>query len=136
MLAAAIAAPNASSADGNEDEARWLRLAVERICPQPGLSGLDVQGALPGSWLLDETRFPEDRDPRRIVVHLLLPGADMLTVERRQFRGRLRQFRVSHAVRDGGRARPSFQAIADGGCTVSVWRDRPCGETAWSRSLW
>ncbi len=25
---------------------------------------------------------------------------------------------------------------ADPHCGVSVWRDRPCGETAWSRSLW
>ena len=100
-LAATLALPNASIADGSDGEARWLRLAVERLCPQPGLSGLDAQDAIPGSWLLDETRRPDDRDPRRIAVRLLLPGADRLTVERRQFRGRLRQFRVSYAVRDG-----------------------------------
>ena len=117
-LAATLALPNGSIADGSDGEARWLRLAVERLCPQPGLSGLDAQDAIPGSWLLDETRRPDDRDPRRIAVRLLLPGADLLTVERRQFRGGLRQFRVAYAVRDGDRLRPSFQAIADGGCTV------------------
>ena len=121
-LAATLALPNGSIADGDKDAARWLLLAVERICPQTGLSGLDAQDALPGSWLLDETRWPDDRDPRRVVVRFLLPGADRLTIERRQFRGRLRQFRVSYAVRDGDRLRPSFQAIADGGCTVRSGR--------------
>ncbi|MDE0176311.1 MAG: S8 family serine peptidase [Defluviicoccus sp.] len=130
-LAAALALPNGSIADGNDSEARWLRLAVERLCPQPGLSGLDAQDAIPGSWLLDETRRPDDRDPRRIAVRLLLPGADRLTVERRQFRGRLRQFRVAYAVRDGDRLRPSFQAIADGGCTVRSGRAIRAEGDAW-----
>ena len=130
-LAATLALPNASIADGSDGEARWLRLAVERLCPQPGLSGLDAQDAIPGSWLLDETRRPDDRDPRRIAVRLLLPGADRLTVERRQFRGRLRQFRVSYAVRDGDRLRPSFQAIADSGCTVRSGRAIRAEGDAW-----
>ena len=130
-LAATLALPNGSIADGNDGEARWLRLAVERLCPQPGLSGLDAQDAIPGSWLLDETRRPDDRDPRRIAVRLLLPGADRLTVERRQFRGRLRQFRVAYAVRDGDRLRPSFQAIADGGCTVRSGRAIRAEGDAW-----
>ena len=129
-LAAAVAAPLASGAAA-EDEAHWLRLAIERICPRPGLSGLDVQNALPGSWLLDETRHPRDGDPRRIVVRLLLPVGDELTVERRQFRGRLRQFRVSHAARDGDSVRSSLQAIADGGCTVRSGRAIRTGGGAW-----
>lgn len=118
VLASMIAVPTGSIADSNRDEAHWLRLAVERVCPQPGLFGLDAQNAIPGSWFLDETRQPDNRDPRRIVVRLLLPGADELIIERRQFNGRLRQFLVSYAAHDGDGARPSLQAIADGGCTV------------------
>ena len=121
-LASAVAAPAGSIAERNRNEAHWLRLAVERLCPQPGLSGLDAQTALPGSWLLDETRRPEDGVPRRITIRLLLPGADELTVERRQFGGRLRQFLVSYAAHDGEGAQPSVQAIADGGCTIRSGR--------------
>ena len=131
LLAAVAALPTASIAGNDRDQARWLRLAVERLCPQPRLSGLDAQDAIPGSWLLDETRRPDDRNPRRVVVRLLLPGADRLTVERRQFGGRLRQFRVSYAVRRGDRLRPSFQAIADGGCTVRSGRAIRAKGDAW-----
>ncbi len=131
MLAATLALPDGAIAESDRDQARWLRLAVERVCPQPGLSGLDAQDAIRGSWLLDETRRPDDGDPRRIVVRLLLPGADRLTVERRQFRGRLRQFRVSYAVRDDDRLRPSFQAIADGGCKVRSGRAIRADGDAW-----
>ncbi len=121
-LTAAVAMPAGSAADRDRDGARWLRLAVERLCPGPGLAGLDAQDALPGSWLLDETRRPDDGDPRRIIVRLLLPGADELTVERRQFGGRLRQFLVSYAAHDGEGAQPSVQAIADGGCAIRSGR--------------
>ena len=131
LLAAVAALPTASIAGNDRDQARWLRLAVERLCPWPRLSGLDAQDAIPGSWLLDETRRPDDRDPRRVVVRLLLPGADRLTIERRQFRGRLRQFRVSYAERDGDRLRPSLQAIADGGCAVRSGRAIRAKGAAW-----
>ena len=131
VLAAAVAAPHASSAEGNGNEARWVRLAVERLCPLPGLAGLDALYALPGSWLVDESRYPGDRDPRRIAVRLLLPGADELAVERRQFGGRLRQFRVSYAVRDGDAARPFLQAIADGGCAIRSGRAIRSEGDAW-----
>ena len=131
VLAAAVAAPHVSSAEGNGNEARWVRLAVERLCPLPGLSGLDAQHALPGSWLVDESRYPGDRDPRRIAVRLLLPEADELAVERRQFGGRLRQFRVSYAVRDGDVARPFLQAIADGGCAIRSGRAIRSEGDAW-----
>lgn len=131
VLAAAVAAPHASSAEGNGNEARWVRLAVERLCPLPGLAGLDALNALPGSWLVDESRYPGDRNPRRIAVRLLLPGADELAVERRQFGGRLRQFRVSYAVRDGDAARPFLQAIADGGCAIRSGRAIRSEGDAW-----
>ena len=131
VFVAAIALPAGAVAESDRDPAGWLRLAVERLCPLPRLSGLDAQDVLPGSWLLDETRRPDDGDPRRIVVRLLLPGADRLAIERRQFRGRLRQFRVSYAVRDGDRLRPSFQAIADGGCTVRSGRAIRAKGEAW-----
>ncbi len=121
-LAAAAAMPAGRAADSDREAVRWLRLAVERLCPQPALSGLDAQDALPGSWLLDETRRPDDGAPRRIIVRLLLPGADELTVERRQSGGRLRRFLVSYAAHDGQGAQPSVQAIADGGCTIRSGR--------------
>ncbi len=121
-LAAGVAMPPGSAADANRTEAEWLRLAVERLCPEPGLTGLDAQDALSGSWLLNETRRPESGNPRRIVVRLLLPGAGELTVERRQFGGRLRQFLVSYAAHDGEDARPSLQAIADGSCAIRSGR--------------
>ena len=121
-LSSAVAAPAGSTAERNRNEAYWLRLAVERLCPQPTLSGLDAQTALPGSWLLEEIRQPDDGAPRRIVVRLLLPGAGELTVERRQFGGRLRQFLVSYAEHEGEGARPSRQAIADGGCAIRSGR--------------
>ena len=114
--------PVESAAGADRNEAEWLRLAVEQLCPEPGLTGLDAQDALPGSWLLDETRRPDGGEPRRIVVRLLLPGADELTVERRQFGGRLRQFLVSYAAHDGNGPRPSLQAIADGGCAIRSGR--------------
>ena len=108
-LATAVALLAGPAAGSDPDRARWLRLAVERMCPQPGLSGLDAQHAIPGSWLLHEERRPADGEPRRIVVRLLLPVSDELTVERRQFRGRLRQFRASYAVRHGHTAGRSFR---------------------------
>ena len=122
-LAAAVAIPaGPAAADRDREAVRWLRLAVERLCPQPALSGLDAQDALPGSWLLDETRRPDDGDPRRIAIRLLLPAGDELTVERRQSSGRLRRFLASYAAHDGQGARPSVQAIADGGCTIRSGR--------------
>ncbi len=130
-LAATLAMPVGSVADGREDAARWLRLAVERVCPRPGLSGLEVQDAMPGSWFLDETRGPDDQDPQRIVVRLLLPGANRLVIERRRFDGRLRRFVVSYAARDGDGARPSFQATADGGCAIRSGREIRADGDAW-----
>ena len=131
LLAATVALPGVSAADSSRKKADWLRLAVARLCPQPGLSGLDAQVALPDSWLLDESRRPTDGAPGRITVRLLLPGADELTVERRQFAGRLRQFLVSYAASDGEGARPSLQAIADGGCTIRSGRAIRAEDDGW-----
>ncbi|MDE2789866.1 MAG: S8 family serine peptidase [Paracoccaceae bacterium] len=117
----ALMPPDARSVEP-EDEAQWLRLAVDRICPLPGLSGLEAQDAIPGSWLLEETRYPDGDNPLRIVVRLMLPRADEIVIERRQFNGRLRQFRVSYAVHDGDGTRPSRLAIADGGCAIRSGR--------------
>ena len=131
LLASVPGTPAGPAAASGQEQARWLRLAVARLCPPPALSGLDAQAALPGSWLLDEARRPGDGAPRRIVVRLLLPGADELTVERRQSGGRLRQFLASYAVNDGGSLRPSLQAIADGGCAIRSGRALRAGGRAW-----
>ena len=95
---------------------------IEALCTQSDLTGRDAQTAIPGSWLLGETRRPDGDSPRRIVVRLLLPDADELTIERRQFNGRLRQFVVSYASGTGDEAQPRMQAIADGGCTIQSGR--------------
>ena len=131
LLASIFAMPIRSIAESEQDETDWLRLAVERVCPLPGLFGIDAQNAIPGSWFLEETRLPDDSTPLRIVVRLLLPGGDELTIERRQFNGRLRQFLVSYAVQDGDRVRPSFQAVADAGCTVQSGRAIWSHANAW-----
>lgn len=111
-----------ASADGRDSEAGWLRLAVEALCSQPDLTGIDAQTALPGSWLLQETRRPDDDNPRRIVVTLLLSNSDELSIERRQFNGRLRQFVVSYFAQAGDGTQPRMQAIADGGCMIQSGR--------------
>lgn len=122
LLASIVAMPLGSIAESEREERDWVRLAVERVCPQPELFGIDAQNAIPGTWFLDETRFPVDSEPLRIVVRLLLPGGDELTIERRQFDGKLRQFLVSYAVLEGDQARPSLQAVADAGCSVRAGR--------------
>ena len=129
--AALLALAGAASAESGPSPAGWLRLAVERLCPHPGLAGIAAQEALPGSWLLDETRRPGDGEPRRVVLRLLLPGADELTVERRRFRGRLRQFRASYAARAGDGARPALLAVADGGCAIRSGRAIRRDGAAW-----
>ena len=118
VLALVAVTPDGSIAESHKNEADRLRFAVERLCPQPGLSGLDAQHAIPGSWLLEETQVPDGQNPQRILVRLLLPPADELILERRQFDGKLRRFAVSYSVQDDDGARPSMQATADGACTI------------------
>jgi hypothetical protein len=112
----------AHAADEAGNPAELLRLTIERLCQEPDLTGLDAQTAIPGSWLVEETRRPDNGNPRRIVVRLVLPDASELVIERRQFSGRLRQFLVSQEVREGDHLRPHMQAIADGACTVQSGR--------------
>ncbi len=112
-IASAIAGP-VEAVQG----ADWIRLAVSRVCPQQELSGLDAESAIPGAWFLDETRQPDDSNPKRIVIRLLLPEGDELVLERRQHDGTLRQFRASYAARTGDRIQPALLAITDGGCTI------------------
>ena len=110
-------------AKAGEDAAHWLKLAVEKICPLPLLSGLEAQDALPGSWLLDEARLPSDHEPRIIRIRLLLPDAGELRLDRRQFQGQLRRFSVSYFVPDSRGVRPVLYAIADGTCSVRSGRE-------------
>ena len=109
-------------ADPLADARHWIKLAVERLCPQSDLFGFDAQTDLPGSWVLDETRSPESPNPRRIVLRMAVPGGAELTIERRQAGGQLRQFRVSYTVSDQDLSMPGMQAFADGNCTVQSGR--------------
>ncbi|MDJ1016628.1 MAG: S8 family serine peptidase [Paracoccaceae bacterium] len=100
----------------------WVQRAVADACPAPDLTGLGAQAALPGSWLLEETRLPSGADPRRITVRLVLPNTDEIVLERRQAGGRLRQFVVSYWSPEGGELRPVLQAFADGSCAIRSGR--------------
>lgn len=109
-------------ADDPASPADWIRLAIERLCPMETLDGLSAQEGLPGSWFTGEERLPPNGEPRRIRVRLLLPGADEIVLERRQFDGRLRQFIVEYYAWGGVRAEPRLQAMADGGCAIRSGR--------------
>ncbi len=122
VLAVAFAVPTGRSVAAGNDATDWLRLAIESVCPQPELTGISAQTAIPGSWLLEETRLPPDRTPYKVIVDLLLPGLDELTIERRQFNGKLRQFQVAFAAYANGLPQPLVQAIADGNCTIRSGR--------------
>lgn len=125
-LATLLAMPLWLSSDTGAQQtgtpADWVRLAHERLCAEADLTGTDAQQALPGSWLTLEERGPDPQDPLRISLRLVLPGADELAIERRQFDGRLRQFIVSYYLWDGAAPRPLLQATADGGCTLRAGR--------------
>jgi hypothetical protein len=118
-----------------------LRLAVAQLCPRPALVGFEAQTAIPGSWLIDETRWPKDGPPRRTRVTLLVTGAGPehgageLTIERRQVGDRLRQFRVSYAMQSGADGQSDLQpvllAIADGSCTIQSSRAIRSEGEAW-----
>ncbi|MET1414837.1 S8 family serine peptidase [Roseibium sp. HPY-6] len=95
------------------------------------MTGLEVQGALPESWLLEEQRVPQSGTPARISIRLVLPGGDELTLESRLNNGALRQFRASLAEVDGQDVNPLFLAIADGSCTVRSARAIRKGDPPW-----
>lgn len=122
VLALTVLAPSEPAVAASDDAAGWLHSAVDDVCPLPELTGISAQTAIPGSWLLDEVRHPANRVPYKIVVNLLLSGLDQLTIERRQFDGKLRQFQVAYSTHGNGGPRPLLQAIADGSCTIRSGR--------------
>jgi len=109
----------------------WLKNAVAVLCPLADVTGLDAQDRLPGTWLLDETRQPTADAPNRITVHLALPNADELTIERLQHAGRMRQFRAVYHQQTGNGTEPVLLAIADGGCAIQSGRRLRPGQHPW-----
>ncbi|MFY0690485.1 MAG: S8 family serine peptidase [Paracoccaceae bacterium] len=130
-LCVVLATTGAWAAEPRDGRVRAVLGAIEALCGAPELSGLAAQAAIPGSWLLEETRRPDTGPPRLISVRLALAGADEITLERRQINGQLRQFRVSYALDRGAGPMPSLLAIADGGCTVQSGRELRSEGTAW-----
>ena len=122
LVAAVSMALTSLAAQAADSPAAWVQRAVTELCPRAQLTGLDAQIGLPGSWLLDETRLPPDGPPQRISLRLALPHGDEIVIERRQFGGQLRQFRVSHFDQTGDGLRPRLMAIADGSCAIGSGR--------------
>ncbi len=119
LIATVTLAQTTASFAGPIDEARkWIAASVAEVCPEPGLSGFDVQLALPGVLLLEEQAFPDTGDPRRLLMRFAIPGGGKLTVERRQVGGVMRQFRTSVSMPGPTGLLPTMQAIADGTCTI------------------
>lgn len=118
-LSIALVDPTASTADVATE---WVQRTITTLCPRGDLTGLDAQTELPGSWLLEDRRTPPDGEPRRITLRLALPHGDEVEVERRQFGGQLRQFRVSYFEQTGSALQPSLMAIADGSCVIGSGR--------------
>lgn len=121
FIALGLALATPALADRNA-QADVLKSTIEALCPLDDLTSFDAQLAIPGSWLVSETRLPNPQDPFRITVTLALAFGDELTIERRQFRGRLRQFVVSYSTAEAEGLRPALQAIADGACTIQSGR--------------
>ena len=132
LFAALLCALPLSAAQSADPIARdWVTRALETVCPEPELLGLEAQTRLPGSWLLEETRRPESGPPRRVAVELLLPNTDKITLERRGVGERLQQFRVRYFYSDGVDFRPGLMAIADGNCTTQSARAFRDGVDGW-----
>lgn len=129
LLLAGLLLPASSAAAG--DAKRWIAMSMERLCARPALSGFDAQLLLDGSWLLEETAWPDPASPQRTTLRLALPDGGELTVERRAVGGQLRQFRAAYSSFDGERLVPAMQAIADGACTVQSARAMRAGPGAW-----
>ncbi|MGF1610088.1 MAG: S8 family serine peptidase [Kiloniellales bacterium] len=100
----------------------WLRLAVERLCAQVPLFGLEAQQALPGAWLLGEDLHEAGQAIARVEQRFALPGGDELRVLRSQPGGRLRRFTVEIYEIEGEGQVPLVQAIADAGCQLHSGR--------------
>ncbi len=123
--------PSRSNSLDPQGPQQWLTAAVAALCPLRDLNGLDAQDRLPGSWLLEEVRLPTADAPNLITLHLALPNADELTLERRQHAGRVRQFRAAYHAHTGDGTRPTLLAIADGDCTVQSGRRLREGPYPW-----
>jgi subtilisin family serine protease len=132
LLLGSLAGPFPPSAFAQvETERHWVETAVETLCPIDGITGIEAQSLLPGTWLVDETRRPATGAAASITIRLQLPHADELEIERRQHQGRLRQFRVSFFSRDGGVPAPRLMAVADGTCAVRSGRRIRVEGDAW-----
>lgn len=121
----------AALSQDTEDIRDWVALAIERVCTDPDMDGLAAQNALPGSWLLEETRQPATGSPGRVSMRFALPGGAELTLQLRLVSGALRQFRASVAEQNGQRPDPRFLAIADGSCMVRSAREIRAGKQPW-----
>ncbi len=123
-----------------------LRLADGGLMLRIERDGRSVQVRLPPA-----TVFPEDGGLRLVLVREVARIEDAWpdgpAPRQGGARGTANCWRRWRARRRGSPSRRSRCASGAGrgsrrsitpaaGCTVSVWRDRPCGETAWSRSLW
>lgn len=115
-------APTLGLAQSENTAEYWIQLAIDRVCGKTDASGLEVQGALSGSWLLEESRRPNNGAPNRIRFKLVLSGGHDLVLESRLFNGQLRQFRASFFQAGKGGLQPRLLAIADGGCTIQSSR--------------
>lgn len=123
---------NVASQAGSPSSARdWIRQATTHVCGKADMSGLQIQNALAGSWLLEESYQPNETAPVRTSFRLALPGGDEMTLESRLANGMLRQFRASYSKFDGNELRPALLAIADGSCTVRSAREIREEEGPW-----
>jgi len=113
----------AASAQDPENARDWIALAIERICSNPDMDGLAAQTALPGSWLIEETRQPATGVPSRVSMRFAMPGGAELSLQLRLANGAMRQFRASVAVPNGQNLDPRLLAIADGSCVVRSARE-------------
>ncbi len=99
-----------------EDARDWIALAIERVCDDPSKDGLAVQNALPGSWLLEDTRQPPTGPPGRILMRFALPEGHELTLQSRLANGTLRQFRASVTMQNGQGLETGSGATLSGDC--------------------
>lgn len=126
-----ILAPIPGLAQSEDTPEHWIRLAIQRVCGNTDARGLEVESAFPGSWLLEESRHPNNGTPNRIRFKLALSGGHDLVLESRLFNGQLRQFRASYFESGKDGLLPRLLAIADGGCTVQSSRKIRAEGEAW-----
>lgn len=131
VLSCLLSASTAIARDAREQHVETLLGAVDALCGEQELSGLDAQSALPGSWLTHEERRPNALNPRVISLRLILPDLSELEIESRQHNGQLRQFRVALWLPRKNGLQPSMMAIADGGCGVQSGRELRSEGEAW-----